>query len=88
MVKRAKEQPDAFVYDDDAGTLVRLCRHCMRATEVASHSEAAAFREAQAHLWSVHSLRRVWVDYSDPRYAALVQMALPIVIGHNTTRHG
>jgi hypothetical protein len=87
-VKRVPDQPDAFVYADEAGTLVRLCRHCMTGSALPAHSTGTAFREAQMHLWSSHSKRFVWIDYSDPRQAAMVQLALPIVLAHNTTRHG
>jgi hypothetical protein len=85
--KRPVDQPDAFVYRQEGGQLIRLCRHCVKATEIASNDEGVAYREAQLHLWSSHSKRFVWVDSSDPRHAAAVQMALPIVLAHNTTRH-
>ena len=85
-VQREKPQPDAFVFYNELGELVRLCRHCVRASVLAAHSEGTAFREAQLHLWSSHSKRFVWVDYSDPRHAAAVQLALPIVLAHHTTR--
>lgn len=84
--KRERDQPDAFIYRDDAGKLQRFCRHCTRTTPTEYDSDGPAFREAQMHLWTSHSRRFVWVDFSDPRYASMVQTALPIIIAHNTTR--
>lgn len=89
MVKRAtREQPDAFVYQLETGALARLCRHCTTTRTFEHRDQGAVFREAQLHLWSSHSQRRVWIDFSDPRHRDMVNIALPIVLASNTTRHG
>lgn len=85
-VRRETEQPDAFVYLDDAGNRIVLCAHCTVARTMATADAGYAFHNAQQHLWSTHSLRRTWIDYSDPRYRDMVNVALPLVLAHNTSR--
>ena len=85
--KREAEQPDAHVYRRDDGRVSWFCAECVTAHETPDIDLGAAFRHAQSHLWSNHSRRRVWIDYSSPGYARAVQQALPLVIAHNTTRH-
>jgi len=87
-VVKPTDEPDLAVYRVDGGRFAYLCRHCAAARAYDCADEASAVRHAQLHAWSVHSLRRVWIAWDDPRHARAVQIALPIVIAHNTTRHG
>lgn len=83
---READQPDAFVYHDDDGDVFAFCAHCVTIIGRGHRYEGAAWSGAVRHLWSTHSLRRSWIDESDPRYRSAVQMALPIVLAHNTSR--
>lgn len=85
---RTKDEPDAFVYVDETGGVVYLCRHCVKLIPTTMPNVGQAFVNAQLHLWAQHSRRYVWIDRSDPAHTRAVQQALPIVLAHNTTRHG
>ena len=85
-MRRAQEQADAYVYAADQGGCAAFCVACARVLGDPTETYSAAYERATWHLWSTHSLRRVWVDRSDPRHASMVNVALPLVIAHNTTR--
>lgn len=81
------DQPDAVVYMSEEGDRMVLCVHCLRARAMPTTDLGYAFDNARQHLWSSHAIRRTWVEHSDSRYREMVNMALPIVLVHNTTRH-
>lgn len=85
--RRERDTPDAYVYRDEHGAAMFACALCLHSEAPHSRDTFTAWRHAAQHLWSVHSRRRVWIDYSSPAQAAAVQTALPIVLAHNTTRH-
>lgn len=81
------DQPDAMVYKLTPATMAYYCTHCVTVREVDGRETGPAWRAATRHLWSRHGLRRTWVMERTPQHDDAVQMALPLLVGLNTTRH-
>lgn len=82
------DKPDAFVFVDAEDGPHYLCALCDIPTAYACDTLASATVAALDHLRWKHSLRRSFVERTDPRHAAMVQLAIPFVVALNTTRHG
>lgn len=82
MPTRTKDKPDAMVWRE--GTEWHyLCAHCV-GTNVRSSctTEGAAYRQAFAHLWRIHTMRRTWVTAEQPELQPMTQVAFDLAIQH------
>jgi len=79
------DAPDALIWrEGKAGHY--LCRHCLDTVERStSDSIGASYRAAMAHLWSAHSMRRVWIIEKQPERERAVQLALSLAAQHHTS---
>lgn len=87
--ERAKktDNPDALVWHINQVPHF-FCGHCLESRHVSKdRGISAAYRHAQSHLWTVHSLRRVWIQEERPELAQAARLALPLILGANTTRY-
>lgn len=80
-----KDTADALVWrEGNAGRY--LCTKCVEsAVRTTSDSIGSAYRAAIAHLWRMHSMRRVWIVEQRPDLERVVQDALPLIVGHHTS---
>lgn len=80
-----KDSPDALVWrEGNAGRY--LCRHCVEtAVRTSSDSIGSAYRAATAHLWRIHSMRRVWIAEQRPDLERAEQLALGLAAQHHTS---
>jgi len=79
--------PDGHIYRGEGGQWCYVCAACLGASERPVASRDGARSLLTTHLWSVHCWRRVYISTERPEIAGGTQMALPLLVGHDSTRH-
>lgn len=83
---RKTHTPDAYVFANDDGHPTYLCLLCSTLEAREDLSMFGAWYKAAQHLRYIHNIRRAWIDYNNPAVRSAIQLALPVVIAHNTSR--
>jgi hypothetical protein len=79
--------PDGHVYKEIGGGWNWFCAACVDASIHPARNRDSAHALLTLHLWSVHCWRRVYITQESPARDGGIQIALPLVIAHDSTRH-